>query len=95
MGEHRGIAGDLGGIDLVCMNGIIIPEAPAYCTICVLVRLSTTCSEWVSPTLSCFADNAMLALLTLLYGPFRTYADATRRDHQLAVLISVLGDGLP
>jgi hypothetical protein len=36
----------------------------------------------------------MLALLTLLYGPFRTDANATRCDHQLAVLIPVLGDGL-
>jgi hypothetical protein len=36
----------------------------------------------------------MLAPLTLLDWPFRTYADATRRDHQLAVLIPVLGDGL-
>jgi hypothetical protein len=36
----------------------------------------------------------MLALLTLLYGSFRPYADTTRRDHQLAVLIPVLGDGL-
>jgi hypothetical protein len=27
MGEHGGIAGDLGGIDLICMNGIIIPRS--------------------------------------------------------------------
>jgi hypothetical protein len=36
----------------------------------------------------------MIALLTLLYRPFRTDADATRRDHQLAMLIPVLGDAL-
>src|SRR4051812_12557293 len=71
----------------VC-SGLKSPEAPAYWTIRVRFRSSTTTSCRVSPTLTPPIRSAISVL------PFGDDADGPRGDHQLAVTVPELGEDL-